>query len=402
MPLENRKLEVGTRLTPLERARLMARLCREENEAEMARIRDSVPWEHTKAYNRAVHVLARLVNPGALLVELVLKSAECDMLLLNNLLSLRYEQQSRRYALHEFWQLLGYPITESEYRALIETERGQLELLDDFARYITDTFSVDDAGEVCPPVATWLGEVPEDTGDDEALRQVRAIIDGAVEGGELPQPKSMRKPALPWGTLSNWLHRKDATACEPYPPDYYVPALEFLGALMARWDVRPDSEAAAVNARRDEIVNVLAYVAGLSLERGLDPRPHKSEAQRRRALKKMEPMNPWLPYNQTVEAMQALGRRHGHLRNHLQVLNEVLEAIRREDFGGEDPLLPVVRSLLAQAQKELEDFAEWWQLAGERFGMAASGDKWPAIHDFQGEDREELHAKYMALFQRDD
>lgn len=390
-------------LTPLERARLMARLWRENNQGEMARLRDSVSREQAETYNRSVRILCRLLDPGALLAELLLRSAERDVALLLHFLTLRYEQQSRRYALLLFWELLGYPITGSEYRALIKAERQCLETLDDFARYIGDTFSIDDAGEVCSAVANWLKEVPEDTGDDEALRQVRALLNNAVEAGQLPQPKSTPKaPALPWGTLCDWLHQSDGSAYEPYPPDYHIPALELLGALMPRWDVRPDSEAEAVHARREEIVNALASVAGLPWKTRLHPHPHKNAAQRQRDAKKMEAMNPWLSDNKTLEAVQTLGRRHGELRNHLQVLREVLETIQREDFGGEDLLLPKVRSLLDKAQEEIEGFAEWWKRAGEAFGMIASGGKWPELSDFQGEDEEALRSMYRSLLRQGD
>jgi hypothetical protein len=54
---------------------------------------------------------------------------------------------------------------------------------------------------------------------------------------------------------------------------------------------------------------------------------------------------------------------HAAHRAQLEDVTEAIEAIRRDDFGGEDPLWPEVRERIEMAETEAGRFAETWAAA---------------------------------------
>jgi hypothetical protein len=384
-------------LGPTERARLLARLNREDHPDEIDRLRRSTPQEQASTYNRCIDVLGELHGPLPPLLGLIAYRAQRNQLALSIAMLVRLLRLERLHVLFDVWTLVAYPITESEYRGLIGQERAEPWSLDDFALHICDTYGEEDAAGLCEAMAAWMRDVPEDTTEDEARQQVRALLDAAVRRGELPKPKRTKGgPSLPWGMLSDWLERRELSDYRPRDPGYHVPTLELLGALNATWEVRPDGEAEAVRARREQIVTTLARAARIPMECLTTPHPPRSRAERERAEREAERAWPWSPSGEVLDGAREFGRRHAGIRGELAAVEEVLDKIRDEEFGGEDPLSPELHAMLEQARRDVADFAPMWEQAGGVFG----GDgPWPQEPEGDAETREALAAMLKGRLQ---
>jgi len=409
------KLYAG--LNERERVRMLARLSREHNREEMNRLRDATPPEHADAYNRALGML-RVLN-GNLLdwIALFRTAMERDRFRLQV-----FAREATQKALNEVlrmdvWKLVSYPVTESEYRALVKRERAALTSLDDYARYLADTIDLTEDETRLPPDLTALLQslppeleregvdrdywrekrTPEEQAEAERLlgedheradkiaAQIRAVIDAAIERRELPKPKRLDgEPALPWGVLHDWGEGTTPETYTPYGPGYNVPALELFGGdLHDTWDVRPDSEADAVRARRADILDAVRRLSGIphtepdpirSLDPPLTVAAHKKAREHVDRLDKQ-----WRANDPLVELVLDAAKTHAVLRAQIEAIATATEILQRDDFGGEDPLWPETRAHLEAAQAEAARIEETWE-------MAHIGDMGPALRKAMGLD----------------
>ncbi|CAA9215581.1 MAG: hypothetical protein AVDCRST_MAG77-177 [uncultured Chloroflexi bacterium] len=388
-----------------ERVRLLARLRREGHDAEVGRLLAATPPEHGGVYNHAIDILRRLDLPLGPIIQSALHAAERDVLALQALLIVRSSQRNRRVYASVAWRLVGYPVTESEYRALVEQQRGEPWTLDRIAGYLAD-FSTEDAGDLHPTVAAWLREAPDDLDDDEALRQLRALLEAAIARGELPRAqRSADGPTLCWGALADWLYAPNPGAYQPPLPVASIPALGVLGGEWADWDVRPDGEAEAVRARREDIIGALAALAHLSEEesRPLDPHPPTSLAARQAAETRLKGLNPWLPLPALRQAAVHIGERHADFRALLRAITAALETVQGEDFGGEDPVLPHAREALEEAWQQERALERSWADVGKDLGAGLLDDHpWPPLPDKPPEREEFYRTRLLEVLREDE
>jgi hypothetical protein len=367
-PANNRK--VGTlyaSLTPLERARLLARFFREDNQRELDRLRDTIPHATAgAAYNTAIRILRQLHGATMPMLLYVKTGIDLDLWRLLHCYDLAADRQRARMRCHDLWELLGYPVTANEYHTLLEIERSQPMSLDDYAGFIADTFDADWPGELHPAIATWLRDVPGETPDDEALRQVRALLDAAIERGELPTPEQTNDgPALSWGVLHDWCEQTTPESYRPYPPAFHVPAVELLWCDSAEWDIRPDQEAAVVKARRGALLTTFTgtlddggtidadELAKLTLE------PPSTFEEQERAAEAVSELAPW-SIRCVRDDIRTVAQGHAIRRAEVRAYVEAIDRLQRYEFGGEDPLDPLMRALITDTQATEERFEEAW------------------------------------------
>ena len=385
-------------LTAQELAKLLARLYREQDDKEMLRLRDNIPPGRADEYNRIARILNNLELLGGLALRVTWLAMErCTLFLAHELDEYAKTWRARSHAYTASKLLPGYPVTESEYRALIAAQRDRRELLDDFAGYITDgAWDNTDTG-LHPTVRAWLAEeMPNDVPDEEhwpqAKREVRGLLDAAIERGELPAPQDTPDgPALTWGILHDWLTGTTAETFEPYSPEYYIPTLEALNAHIGlAWDIRPDSEGDDVRRRREHICETLATIWELNdAQRAqINPHPPETMEQSEREQREWEAVWPSRPKPETRELLLKFQAMYLDIRLEMLSLAAAFETIRREDFYGEDALPEHVRKTLEDARQASERFCEAWS-----WGQEQVRDPWEpgnALPDIPEPDAAEL------------
>jgi hypothetical protein len=239
-------------------------------------------------------------------------------------------------------------------------------LLDEYAGFVADTFDADWGEELHPAIATWLRDVGEDTPDDEARCQIRALLDTAIEHEELPTPEQTNNgPALSWGVLHDWCERTTPESSCPYPPAYHVPALELLWGDSAEWDIRPEQEAAVVKARRDAL---LATFMGILTDAGdvdatdLEELTLEPPATRREHERATEAVGDLAP--RTIRGVRddirVVTASHAIRRAELRAYVAAIERFQHDEFRGEDPLDPFLRALVTDTQATEQRFQETW------------------------------------------
>lgn len=408
------KLYAG--LNERERVRMLARLSREHNREEMGRLRDATPPEHADAYNHALGLL-RVLN-GNLLdwIALFRTGMERDRFRLATFAREAAQKALNDHHRRAIWKIVPYPVTETEYRAIVKRERADLTPLDGYAEILAENDG-DEPG-LHPDLAALLQNLPpelkreavdpddwrwrkkrtpeEQARWDQDLRedhdradkiaaQIRAVIDAAIERRELPKPKRLDgEPALPWGVLHDWGEGTTPETYTPYGPGYHVPALELFGGdLHDTWDVRPDSEADAVRARRADILDAVRRLSGIphtepdpirSLDPPLTVAAHKKAREHVDRLDKQ-----WRVNDPLVELVLDAAKAHAFLRAQIEALATATEILQRDDFGGEDPLWAETRAHLEAAQAEAARIEETWE-------MAHIGDMGPALRKAMGLD----------------
>src|SRR5581483_7146712 len=250
-------------LTLPERLRLYASLVRSCDLPELTRLRESTPSDHAAAWNHCACIVRGMSRLPPTLTALQF-AAQRDEEALAAATASVYQDRLRWLSLWDIWKLVAYPVTEREYQTIIALERERLEPLAAFAQYLADSGPAEDAQarQWHPAVVTWLAGSQAES-DDAAAAEALALLETMRQRGDLPEPvTSPDGPALPWGILADWLEpeRQDYT---PYGPDYHVPCVQVLGGLMARWEIRPESEHDQVWARREQICATVATIAQL-------------------------------------------------------------------------------------------------------------------------------------------
>lgn len=393
-------------LTPTERARLMARLARAHDTAEMNRLCDATPPAQAAAYNRALALLRVLNGKVPDWVTILHLGMERDRLRLQHVVAEGAHRWLTRSRLGDAWALVGYPVTEGEYRTLVGLERAEPEPLGAYAEHLAECDGTEPG--LNPAVADLLRGLPPDLARltvpddhppgapfppeelaedvrraDAIAARLRRLMDAAIRRGELPKPtRKGGEPCLPAGALSDWGKGTTPATFEPFGPGYHVPALgELFGGDLADWDVRPDAEADAVRGRRRELRAVFLSLAGAYGERreaapALDPPATAAEQRRQRTLA-ARLSRAWHGRDDLAGLALAAAQAHAGHRGQFEALAAAVEAIRQGDFGGEDPLWPEVRVALDGALAEAARFRDAWQGANEtplRLGLReASG-----------------------------
>jgi len=382
------KLYAG--LNERERVRMLARLSREHDPAEMSRLRDATPPEHADAYNQAIGLLRALNGNVPDWLAIALLGMERDRLRLRMATVVDAHQSLARSRTEDAWRLTPYPVTESEYRAIVRVARAELVPLNE---YVGKFFDVDpETPGLRPELAEITRALPSsDEGESdeaEALwdtlwERFYACFTDAIRRGELPKAKPKPPPAeveiagwyakgdedepwLPAGALSDWAIGTTEATFEARSPAFAVPIIGalFEGGTHARWEIRPDEAAADVKARREELREIFlgfteifeeARVRAPSLE------PPLTLPQLRKARKQAtDYAADHLSVHTVAQRAGEAATSHATFRAQLEGFVTAIEIVQRDDFHGEDPLRPHVRSLIEHAQTEALRFAESW------------------------------------------
>lgn len=365
------KLYAG--LGPKEIRRMMAKLSREHKPDEMNRLGRAISMDHAALYNRGLKLL-RVANGTALdWIGLTKLGMERDRLRFQTFVREAAMLSHLRYQFNQLWKIIPYPVTESEYRAIVKRDRAELWTLDEYLERLIEWGHP----KLNPTVAAYLERETEDNAGDEdeetswqsTYAGVRAIIDDAIKKGELPKPKRRDgEPALPLGVLADW---GEGTTEETYTLSYpgaHVPMLALLdGDLNTEWDIRPDSEADAVKERRSAILKNFPILPGHPEEPkasipNLDPPLTKKELEQSEALARSlsEESESWAAL---AELAYDAALSHAEHRSMFEGIREALEIVQRDDFYGEDPLFPEIRAQLDAAQEEADRFPDLWEQA---------------------------------------
>ncbi len=396
-------------LSPLERNRLFARLWRQHDTRELQRLVRTIPDTAAgRAYNRAAAIVRHL--HGSTMPELLaLKNGiDLDLWRLLHAYDLAADRSRARSLCYRLWDLLAYPVTESEYRRLVAIERDEPTPLDAYAELLAEREG-DEEG-LHPEIAKVLCGMPDDLArlhvpddhppgeppPDERWREdvrrsreiaalLRAVIDAAIARGELPTPEPLDgEPALPWGVLHDWGEGTTPETYEPYPPTYHVPAIEVMFGLKGNWDVRPDSEADAVKERRGKLLDVFVRIAEDACDateedlRALSLEPPATREERERAAAAVADLSFW-GVDRLREDLRLVTAQHAIRRAELWAYRDAIDRLQQEVFGGEDPLDPFVRALLGDTWATEERFAETWAKVTEALkpGRFDEDQDWP-------------------------
>jgi hypothetical protein len=383
-------------LTPDERARLMASINRTGAEGVMQKIRTTVPDSQAAHYNHRLAILRMVHRPLIWNLIALLLAAERDGAGMRLALMRYTHRRMQHINLSRVWQLVPYPVTQREFAVIQAIEHDRPYGLDAFAQFMVQTNSAEEAA-----VAGWRDEVvsflrrddPED--DDAWQRMARALLDAAIARGELPAPTMVGDgPALPWGVLETWL---DPTgAHDPYPPSYHVPTVELLGGgVRDRWDIRPDTEAPAVEQRREDIAGVLFPMAGLEADAWPSLHPPASYEEQTAAREQIERAWPWTEAHEEATAdLTSIGTHHAPWRAKLAAHHVVLDEVRREDFCGEEPVADGIRELPDLADAEHQTVQDLWATAGD----VLCADPWPPFPEVASTVADEDRTYYRALY----
>jgi len=394
----NRKVgDLYARLKPVELVRLIARFAREHNNAEMNRLRDAIPMEQAETYNRAIALLRVLNGNARDWIGIQHLGMQRDRVRLQRAVTDNAHRWLTHSRLHSIWKLIAYPVTESEYRAIVERERSEPKSLDGYAEQLTDWNGTEpslhpDVAALLQGLPSELQRIPSDAPpgerpseecwhedvrrSHEIAAQIRRIITAAIKRGELPKPKRHDgELCLPTGVLSDWGEGTTPETYEPFGPGFTVPGLgQLFMADSAKWEIRPDSEAETVTERRRQLLDVLLDLAGVSrTERDALPSidPPQTPAEWKQADELAERLfDEW--FDRTDTAAMAIAAATAHLihRSQLDALAGAITAIQRDEFGGEDPLWPEVREALTEALVEAERFDAEWESANETMRTA--------------------------------
>ena len=367
-------------LSEKELTRMHARLFRMNDIAELEKLRRATPQEHGASYNRTRRLL-RVLNgnvPDWLLISGM--GMERERFRLDVVIAEGARLWLEDYRMHEVWKLTPYPVTESEYRAIVKVQRTSPSPVDEWVERAWE-MSPETPG-LRPELAIILRERPPyDDESDEAeeheeklwQRFYGCFLD-AIERGELktkPRPKDANgeddgEPWVATGALSDWTLNTTEETFEPLGPAFAVPIIDelFAGSMHADWDIRPNSEGEYVKERRETLRDVFLELAGFPRNHETAPtlEPPLTLQALRKAQKEASELFYSHRHRDNVPAQTAVAAAKGFaaFRAQLEGLAEAIEIVQRDDFYGEDPLLPEFRELLEKGQVESEAFAEAW------------------------------------------
>jgi hypothetical protein len=370
-------------LDQTERARLLARWARAGDARELDRLRRTIPDAAAEtAFNRAIRILRQLHGPMVPMLVATGTAIERDTVLLLLVAQQMAQRRQARVILRRLWAMLGYPLTVGECRLLVAADRSEPRRL----------ATLDSAADSHYPTApTLLQRVPhdderEDWEDWESERA--AMIDDAdpeddiphaearfgrirpvptIARGDLPTRKRTQQGiTLPRGVLTDSEEGTTPNGSEPGSPTVHVPVLALVGGEGAAWDVRPDTEQDDVVARREALLAIAsdimtalgglgaAGVAGLTLE-------PVTGAERDQMAEQVRHLWPW-DHDRDRHRLQELVRAHARHWAEAQAYRAVIATLQATEFGGEDPLDPMVRALLLSLEATEAEFTDLWSV----------------------------------------
>jgi hypothetical protein len=386
---------------------MLAKLMRELNYLELGRVRDTLPNAVAcTAYSRAIQILGDLHLLCASQFPSLLSEGSATSFALSLKFSSVAAQESLWAAFDDLWRLSGYPATASEYDCLTMIHRGELWSLDAFAEFLLGLDRIRLGRQFTVPVpprfgvtlrgdqAPWRrsGELAGSSGEtsklidstDAAFAHISRLMDAAIRRGELPKPFSKgRVRVLPFGTLATWAKGPGGQPFEPAKPAHIVPSLELFGGSSAKWDIRPDIDAAAVVARRNDLRNLLARLIedlggfNQGIFTFIDLEPPKTLADLDGDRDEVQRIWPWAKVDK--ETFRGLVARLAFQHAELRAYHDVVEQIENEVFGGEDPLNPALRAQLNAALQQRDAAVEMWTLVSRNLLVydPRDGCQWP-------------------------
>lgn len=390
------KLYAG--LSDIERARLLARYWREHNKAELDRLRDSIPDDRAgKGYNQALAIL-RGLNSAFVLYGLMLVKVGFERDIFAAWMA---RGKAERYSDHlpmlwDMWKLVPYPVTESEYRAIVNRERAELTPVNEYASVLWENGMPEAIAKLRPELAAIMNEYRDDMAEaeqDALWDRFYACFTDAMKRGELPKSKPVPKgtsskvdadePWLPEGTLTDWAKGTTLETYEPRGPDWAIPALELFQAIWAKYDIQPDANAERVRARRTELRSVLIGMGQhpLGIEKDKLERlsfdPPKSAREWQKAHDYVQSI--WPQPVKERETFRSLAAQYAGKKAELRVYTDVLAMFQRETFGGEDPLDERGRELVEQAWATARWAEEMWPVLLESVSHLGTDESepWP-------------------------
>jgi len=397
------KLYAG--LSEIERARLLARLWREKNGAELDRLRTSVPDDRAgKAYNEALAALRGLNSAFVLYQFMYLRTGfDRDFFAFHTLQIPHHEEGSARDVLNRLSDLLSYPVTQSEYTALVKRERATLLAVEDWADLIWGE------EDLRPELQGLMTEYHDPYSYNEMSAEEREAllaryyarvgeeVRAAIDRDELPKPRKAPKSAsihatpdtiwLPAGALSDWAK---GTTEETYPVTAgdAAPAIELFHGSTMKCEVLPDSEAGQVKARRAKLRDVLLQIGRYSLHipqdrlDSLSFEPTRNEREWRRASDFVATL--WKASDDGLnrdEALRSLMTEFAGRKATLRVLTDIIGTLQREIFGDEDSLDTDARKLLENAWESAKPTEEVLSLFHKMPLAPGVTEPWPELDD---------------------
>lgn len=379
-------------LTPVERARLIARSWREHT-GEIDAIRDALPDATAgRAYNRAVTILRELHDVTPAMIVAVALGIDKWTMLAGITYDFAATPRNVLAYLSRFWWLLAYPVTEREHRRLLDAERAEpTHVAENLVAFCPD-LDADEPGLHPDLAAIARDRSEESTVAEEADLLARAMrcFRAAVRVGELPKPT--RRAGDPWppvGILSDWAGGTTAGTFRMFGPAYHVPEVEFFGGGLVQWEIRPDAEAEAVRARRAEMLGVLRSIArdggdvdaSVLAQLTLEPPATAKERARRRAL--VQDAWPWAMGDDLRDELRNVAAGLRSFRTELRTFREAISRLQETEFGGEDPLDSRVRDLLAQAEASDTEAVRIWGILTEAVKPYRddAGERPPSLDD---------------------
>ncbi len=374
------KLYAG--LSEIERVRMLAKLSRAHDRVEMDRLRNATPPEQADAYNRALGLLRVLNGQVTDWIALFQIAMERDRLQLQYAISEAARHSLAVLSLSNLWELVPYPVTESEYRAIVKVDRIELRSLNEYME------SLWDVGTLRPELREIVQEYRDADEPSDAEKEafwkgyearIAATVRTAIKRGELPKPRRAPKNAvneepgdiwIPAGALTDWAEGTTEETYKPLDPGSCVPILgEVLKGDVAEWEIRSDSEADAVKARREQMRHTFLDLRAIPrVERkrapSLDPPLTLNDREGDRKLAE-ELSRAWSAHHGLALFALDVAQTHATHRAQLEDITAAIEIVCRDDFGGEAPLWAEVRERLEAAQAEAKRFDETWGSAND-------------------------------------
>jgi len=383
-------------LSNRERARLLARFWRDGEKTELDRLRESIPdGPAGQAYNEALAIL-RSLNGALFLYGVMLIKVGFERDIFAAWMAKRAADQYSDHVpiLWDMWKLVPYPVTESEYRAIVNRERGKLTPVSEYASELWENGMPDAIAELRPELAAIMREYREDMEEavtDALWDRFNACFADAMKRGELPKGKPAPKnttstvdpdePWLPAGVLKDWAKGTTSETYKPHGPGFTIPGLELLQAQWAEYDIQPDAKIEAVKERRAKLRSVLI---GIGLHQLRIPKdqleplsfdPPKSAEEWQKAHDYVQGIWPY-PVEER-ETFRSLAAQYAGKKAELRVYTDVLAMFQEEIFGGEDPLDTHGRELLEQAWAAARWAEETWPVLLDSAAPLGESEPWP-------------------------
>jgi hypothetical protein len=320
-------------LTAKERALLVLRAWKADQQEDVA-VRRTMPAEQGLEFNRYLHLMnAANLDAGKYIAVLKGISGE-----LNLRAAWLASLQMWGIRVWDVWVFIALhtnePITESEHRRLVEEARAEMAPVADLAETLVERYDGWTEADMEPAEDPVDGTVVKDKAWNRLLAEKKKELTRLVEKGVLAGKRRGRGLLINNGSFFDWLG-EPVPVCPNWGKGY---------------DVFPNDQAGEVESLKEARLRAQESIAASPaspIQEYLEESLGSSAIDRRER---------W------DEAMAALRER---LREgvpwcwqELRAVEMVLQGVAQE-FDGEDPLVPPVRSILDQAHQELADMPQF-------------------------------------------